>query len=74
MSDGLDVYRAVEAVRAAASAAGDTSGNCDAAQHLFERGNIGRAAEELEWAEENARSALHRIKEARAHLAKAATG
>lgn len=47
MSDGLDVYRAVEAVRAAASAAGDTSGNCDAAQHLFERGNIGRAAEEL---------------------------
>ena len=69
MSDGLEINRAAEAVRAAASAAGDTSGNCDAAQHLLERGNIGRAAEELEWAEENARSALNRIKEARAHLA-----
>lgn len=72
MSDGLDIDRALSAVRAAAGAAGDTSGNCDAAAYLFERGNIGRAAEELEWAEDNARSALHRIKEARAHLAKAA--
>jgi hypothetical protein len=72
MSDGLDIDRALTAVRAAAGAAGDTSGNCDAASFLFERGDIGRAAQELEWAEENARSALHRIKEARAHLAKAA--
>ncbi len=72
MSDGLEIDRALAAVRAAASAAGDVSGNCDAATHLFERGNIGRAAEELEWAEENARSALHRIKEARTQLIKAA--
>lgn len=72
MSDGLDLDRAVTAVRAAASAAGDASGNCDAAAHLIERGAIGRAAEEVEWAEQNARLALHRIAEARAAIAKVA--
>lgn len=59
------------AVNAAAGAAGDTSGNCDEAAHLAERGAFTLAAERLEWAEKNARSALHRIAEARAALAKA---
>jgi len=71
VSDGLDLDRAINAVRAAAGAAGDASGNCDAAMHLIERGNVGRAAEEVEWAEQNAKSALHRIAEARAAISKA---
>lgn len=61
----------VEAVRAAASSAGDVSGNCDSAAYMVESGDIAGAAERLEWAEENARSALSRIKDARAALAKA---
>lgn len=65
---------AVRAVRAAASAAGDTSGNCDAAVNIIEIGDVDRAAEQLEWAEENARSALHRIQEARTAIAKVKGG
>lgn len=71
MSDGLDLDRAISAVRAAAGAAGDASGNCDAAMILIERGAVGRAAEEVEWAEQNARSALHRIVEARTAISRA---
>jgi hypothetical protein len=63
----------VRAVRAAAGAAGDVSGNCDAASFNAERGNLNRAAEELQWAEDNLRSAIHRIADARAAIA-AATG
>ena len=70
MSEGMDTDQAVAAVRAAAGAAGDASGNCDSARYLVERGDIGGAAEKLEWAEENARSAMHRIKEAKAQLAR----
>lgn len=68
MSGGQQNDRAASAVRAAASAAGDVSGNCDAAAYCFERGDIDRATEELGWAEENMRSAVHRIKEAREQL------
>lgn len=74
MSDGLHLGRAITAVRDAASSAGDASGNCDAAVHLIECGNVKRAAQEIEWAEENARSALHRITDARAAIAKVAEG
>ncbi|MBB3193982.1 hypothetical protein [Roseateles terrae] len=61
----------VRAVRAAASSAGDVSGNCDAAAHYADRGDFEQAARELGWAEENLRSATHRIAEARAAVAKA---
>lgn len=64
--------QAAAAVRAAASAAGDVSGNCDEAVHWLGRGDVADAAERLEWAEENAQSALHRIREARGLLAKLA--
>lgn len=70
MSGGQQLGRAAAAIQAAASAAGDSSGNCDAAVSWFEVGNMPRTAEQLEWAEDNARSALHRIKEAREQLAK----
>jgi len=61
----------INAVRAAAGAAGDASGNCDAAMHHAEHGANEKAAQQMEWAEENARSALHRITEARAAIANA---
>ena len=72
MNGNLD--HVVSAVRAAASATGDASGNCDAAAYLVACGELARTAEELEWAEDNARSALHRIQEARKALAKAEGG
>lgn len=59
---------AIESVRAAASAAGDVSGNCDAAYHYAQREAFADVARQLEWAEDNARSMLHRIKEARAAI------
>ena len=61
----------IRAAREAAGAAHDVSGNCDAAYHFVASGKFSAAAQELEWAEENARSAMHRIKEARALIAKA---
>lgn len=72
MSAGNELDRAARAVRAAASAAGDVSGNCDAGEHAINRGDLVRAAEEMEWAEQNVRSAVHRISEARTAIAKAA--
>jgi len=66
-----ELDRAITAVRAAAGCAGDASGNCDAAVHLIERGDFARSSVEMEWAEINAKSALRRIAEARAAIAKA---
>lgn len=71
MSAGMNFDRAITAVREAALAVGDASGNLDSAVYLIEQGAADRAAELMEWAEENARSALHRISEARAAIAKA---
>jgi hypothetical protein len=72
MSSGLNQH--VESVRAAASAAGDVSGNCDEALYMVGRGDMPGATERLVWAEENARSALFKITQARAALAKAKGG
>ncbi|MFG6441112.1 hypothetical protein [Roseateles sp. LKC17W] len=70
-AEKLTAAAALRAARAAAGAAGDTSGNCDAAVHYAERRQFQSAAQELEWAEENARSAMRRIQDARAVLANA---
>ena len=66
--------RAIEAVRRAAGPAGDVSGNCDAAVHYAERGDLVQAARELEWAQDNLRDAAGRIAEARAAIAQAQGG
>lgn len=66
-----ELERAIAAVGRAASSAGDVSGNCDEAAHYIERGNVDQAAQSMEWAETNVRSALYRITEARAAIAKA---
>lgn len=65
------VAAAETAVREAAYVAGDTSGNCDRAAEFMKFACVSQAAEAMEWAEENVRSALQRITAARAALAKA---
>ena len=58
----------INAVRAAASSAGDTSGNCDEAFNLIQRGAAKEALQRLEWAVENVQNAAARISEARAAI------
>jgi len=70
----LEIDRAIREVRAAASNAGDVSGNCEEALCLIEHAEVSRAAERMEWAEQNVKSTLNQIARARAAIAKATGG
>ena len=65
---------AIQAARAAESAAAEVQANCSSALHYAESHWFDKAAQQIEWAEDNARSMLHRIQEARAAIDAARKG
>jgi hypothetical protein len=65
MKNMTQITDAISAVRAAASSAGNMSGNTDSALYLIEKcGAIEETIRNLEWAESNHRDAGYKIKAA----------